>query len=64
MNSADSLAGRVALVTGLSRPGAIGEAVADRLAAMGATVVGTGWPPHDAEMPLGGERNGGHLPDL
>jgi len=45
------LAGRVALVTGVSRPLGIGPAVATRLHALGATVVGTGWPPHDEEMP-------------
>ncbi len=50
-----SLGGRVALVTGVSRPQAIGVAVATRLHQMGATVFATGWPPHDAEMPWGAE---------
>ncbi|NND75206.1 MAG: SDR family oxidoreductase [Ilumatobacter sp.] len=47
------LAGRVALVTGVSRPTGIAVVVAKRLAAMGATVAATGWPSHDAEMPWG-----------
>lgn len=49
----DELAGRVALVTGVSRPIGIGASIADRLYDLGATVVATGWPPHDAEMPWG-----------
>jgi 3-oxoacyl-[acyl-carrier protein] reductase len=47
------LDGRVALVTGVSRPTGIGAAVASRLHDLGATVAATGWPPHDAEMPWG-----------
>lgn len=47
------LAGRVALVTGVSRSIGIGATVATRLHDLGATVVATGWPPHDAEMPWG-----------
>jgi 3-oxoacyl-[acyl-carrier protein] reductase len=43
----------VALVTGVSRPGGIGAAVAHLLHDLGATVVATGWPSHDAEMPWG-----------
>ena len=54
------MSGRVALVTGVSRPIGVGAAVARRLHALGATVAATGWPPHDAEMPWG-ERS---LPDL
>ncbi len=49
----EPLAGRVALVTGVSRPLGIGAAVAGRLHTMGATVVATGFTPHDAEMPWG-----------
>lgn len=49
------MAGRVALVTGVSRRRGIAAAVALRLQAMGTTVVATGWPPHDAEMPWGEE---------
>jgi 3-oxoacyl-[acyl-carrier protein] reductase len=47
------LTGRAALVTGVSRPQAIGAAVATRLHQMGASVFATGWPGHDAEMPWG-----------
>jgi len=50
-----SLQGRVALVTGVSRASGIGAGVALRLHEMGATVVATGWPLHDAEMPWGNE---------
>jgi len=50
------LVGRAALVTGVSRPIGIGAAVASRLHTLGATVVATGWPPHDAEMPWGGHQ--------
>lgn len=49
----ESLTGRVALVTGVSRPGQIAEAVVRRLHAAGATVSATGWPAHDAEQPWG-----------
>ncbi len=45
------LAGRVALVTGVSRTVGIGYSVAARLAELGASVHATGWPPHDEEMP-------------
>ena len=47
------LDGRVALVTGVSRPAGIAATVAQRLHDQGATLVATGWPPHDAEMPWG-----------
>jgi len=47
------LDGRVALVTGVSRPIGIAATVAKRLHDLGATVVATGWSPHDAEMPWG-----------
>jgi 3-oxoacyl-[acyl-carrier protein] reductase len=47
------LDGRVALVTGVSRPIGIGATVATRLHARGATVFATGFTPHDAEMPWG-----------
>ncbi len=53
MNVAPSLDGRVALVTGVSRPDGIGAAVAQRLHKSGVVVVASGWPPHDAEMPWG-----------
>ncbi len=47
------VSGRVALVTGVSRPGQIAPAIVRRLIDGGATVVATGWPPHDEEMPWG-----------
>jgi 3-oxoacyl-[acyl-carrier protein] reductase len=47
------LAGRVALVTGVSRSIGIAATVAQRLHGMGAIVAATGWSPHDAEMPWG-----------
>jgi 3-oxoacyl-[acyl-carrier protein] reductase len=49
------LEGRVALVTGVSRPIGIAACVAQRLHDLGATVVATGWPPHDSEMPWGSQ---------
>jgi len=52
MNS--PLAGRTALVTGVSRPRGIGYAVALRLARLGASVVVHHFAPHDAEQPWGG----------
>lgn len=53
MANAAPLAGRVALVTGVSRRQGIGFAIAERLLADGARVFATGWAPHDAEMPWG-----------
>jgi len=47
------LDGRVALVTGVSRPIGIAATIAQRFHDLGATVVATGWSPHDAEMPWG-----------
>lgn len=44
-----SLTGRVALVTGASRRGAIGAAIARRLVEQGAAVLVHSWVPHDAE---------------
>ncbi len=50
-----SLAGRVALVTGVSRRIGIADAIARRLAERGAIVHATGWTAHDAEMPWGAD---------
>jgi len=47
------LAGRVALVTGVSRSIGIAATLARHLHDLGANVVATGWVPHDAEMPWG-----------
>jgi 3-oxoacyl-[acyl-carrier protein] reductase len=52
------LTGRVALVTGVSRPIGIAYALAFRLNAMGATVIASGWPAHDEEMPWGAQATG------
>lgn len=49
------LHGRVALVTGVSRRRGIARAVAGRLRAAGATVVATGWRPHDGETTWGAD---------
>jgi 3-oxoacyl-[acyl-carrier protein] reductase len=53
MSVRPDLAGRVALVTGVSRPDGIAATLVRRLHDAGATVVATGWPPHDGEMPWG-----------
>jgi len=50
------LRGRTALVTGASRRGGIGHAVARRLAAYGASVYLHHHVPHDAAMPWGADR--------
>lgn len=52
------LAGRVALVTGVSRRVGIGFAIARRLLRDGASVVVHGWMPHDAEQPWGADPAG------
>jgi 3-oxoacyl-[acyl-carrier protein] reductase len=52
------LAGRVALVTGVSRRKGIGFAVADRMAAMGADVFCHAFMPYDAEQLWGADRGG------
>ena len=45
------LAGRAAIVTGVSRRNGIGFAVAGRLLALGAAVFAHSWTPHDAAQP-------------
>jgi 3-oxoacyl-[acyl-carrier protein] reductase len=52
------LAGRVALVTGVSRRVGIGSAVARRLAALGAGLFVTSWTAHDREQPWGADPGG------
>lgn len=52
------LAGRAALVTGVSRRAGIGFALVRRLLADGASVLATGWSPHDAAMPWGEDVEG------
>ena len=52
------LAGRVALVTGVSRRRGIGAALTRRLLADGASVLASGWQPHDAEMAWGADPGG------
>jgi 3-oxoacyl-[acyl-carrier protein] reductase len=54
-SSAVPLAGRVALVTGVSRRIGIGYALARRLAGRGADVLVTSWAPHDAEQAWGAD---------
>jgi 3-oxoacyl-[acyl-carrier protein] reductase len=49
------LAGRTAIVTGVSRRVGIGYAVAGRLAARGAAVLAHSWAPADAEQPWGAD---------
>lgn len=55
------LAGRIALVTGVSRRVGIGLAVAHRLRDLGATVAATGWPAHDEAQPWGADPIDGDL---
>lgn len=52
------LAGRVALVTGVSRRAGIGFAIARRLLADGASVLVHSWSVHDAEQPWGADPGG------
>lgn len=59
-----SLAGRVAVVTGVSRSRGIGFAIASRLAQMGASLFVTHWSPHDAEQPWGDDDVSTVLGDL
>jgi NAD(P)-dependent dehydrogenase (short-subunit alcohol dehydrogenase family) len=52
------LAGRNALVTGVSRRAGIGFAVVQQLLSAGASVFAHGWGPHDAAQPWGAEPGG------
>lgn len=52
------LAGRTAVVTGVSRRSGIGYAIAHRLASAGADVLVQSWRPHDLEQPWGGDPDG------
>ncbi|CAL4861203.1 SDR family oxidoreductase [Microbacterium sp. MM2322] len=49
------LAGKTALITGVSRRRGIGFAVASRLAELGASVFVQHWRPHDLDQPWGGD---------
>ena len=55
---AGPLAGRVAMVTGVSRRVGIGMAVARRLAGLGADLFVTSWTAHDREQPWGADPGG------
>jgi 3-oxoacyl-[acyl-carrier protein] reductase len=52
------LAGRVAMVTGVSRRIGIGMAVARRLAGLGADLFVTSWTAHDRDQPWGADPGG------
>ena len=52
------LAGRVAVITGVSRRAGIGFAVAERFLAEGASVLVQSWEPHDADQPWGADPAG------
>jgi 3-oxoacyl-[acyl-carrier protein] reductase len=56
--TAQPLAGRVALVTGVSRRQGIAAGLTRRLLADGASVLASGWEPHDAEMSWGADPGG------
>jgi 3-oxoacyl-[acyl-carrier protein] reductase len=51
----DAMAGRVAVVTGVSRRAGIGFAIARTLLESGMSVFIQSWTPHDAEQPWGSE---------
>src|SRR3954471_156950 len=47
------------MITGVSREGGIGAALARRFAANGARLFLTGWSPHDEDQPWGADPGGG-----
>ena len=51
----ESLAGRVAVVTGVSRQAGIGHAIATRLGSLGASLFLHSYAPHDREQPWGAD---------
>lgn len=53
-----------ALITGISRRVGIAWTLAERLAAQGWAVSGTGWPAHDQEQPWGGDDVTPEIPDV
>jgi 3-oxoacyl-[acyl-carrier protein] reductase len=64
MSGAGPLAGRGAVVTGVSRRIGIGWAIARRLGEMGAAVYVTGWSAHDAAQPWGADEDAGAPPGV
>jgi 3-oxoacyl-[acyl-carrier protein] reductase len=58
-SASSPLAGRVVVVTGVSRRAGIGAALVRRLLADGASVLASGWSPHDAAMPWGADPGSG-----
>jgi 3-oxoacyl-[acyl-carrier protein] reductase len=52
-------AGRTAIITGVSRRGGIGAALARRMATDGYRLLLTGWSAHDADQPWGADAAGG-----
>jgi 3-oxoacyl-[acyl-carrier protein] reductase len=50
--------GRVAVITGVSRPAGIGYAIARRLAGLGASLVLHHYVPHDRDQPWGADPGG------
>ena len=52
------MAGRVVVVTGVSRRAGIGFAIARDLLASGAEVMVHSWTPHDADQPWGSDPAG------
>ncbi|MEV1244931.1 SDR family oxidoreductase [Nonomuraea sp. NPDC049750] len=58
MSAPGPLAGRVAVVTGVSRRAGIGFALTRELLSAGAKVVAQSWTPHDADQPWGSDPAG------